>query len=919
MARRHGIGILGVVLASALSAPAMAQRGDSGSITGNVFDQTGAPLKGIRVTISSPTQIGGKKVAYTNDEGAFRFPILEPGEFEVKFEAPKMQTIVQKAKVGINAPVELNPVMDVAQTQVEEVKVVEKAPLVSTSTPNVKEVYDIDFVDQMPHDNRDVIYQQISNYAAGAIKGGRIRGGGGNQTIYMMDGFNMLRQYPTVKASAAYEIQTAGYGADNATAPGGVVNLVTRSGSNKWELEMGVTYDDSRFELLKDGNDAAYPSHFLVVNPTLSGPIVKDRLWFSVNAEFLSRVTGRAPDVERMVPDPLPELRNWHKGTGKVTWQITSRNKVSGVMNWDEWWQYNRTGTLGYNKDSQSEGRSRKYFFGLIWETLLTDSLVFRSQGSYITLANHFFPERCVDEPVDCDHYPQLVIKNPRAQYLQNANVHNRDDVYQFEFINRLEYFVASKAIGEHHFQLKDRAQQHREIFRKAVPGDKLYEYTNTTLPEALTTYYSNDPRSDSGERFGWFNTETNALNNSLSFTDAWRPTRYLTITPGLAYSNVKGTNSQGQTVVEGSAFSPSFSLAWDATHDGRTVLRGSYNKYIDIDVNSGAASPAAHTLGNQVQRKCKWNDANQTYDKECEYSGGASGSTIGLPCGPTGFDSQGNRCQQSLTLPSTYEYTVGGEREVVEGLAISTDFIYRRFENQFEKLETNRIWNSSGTELDKLGGYRNGRATQVSDLETPDGAWRRYIGVTTGFTRREGKMKLHADYTWSRLTGTVLEGTSNQYGDIGPRDVYIFGGVLPDDHRHEIKVNMSYRPLRWLGTSVRYSYYSGLPYSRMFRNTQTGGFDDYRARVGDNPGSNLNDPADDRPLRTPDLHSLNAQIQINFLPLIGQNLEAFMDVLNVLNLRTTTDVAVNDGQDFGVERGRQASLRLRFGARYRY
>ena len=163
-----------------------------------------------------------------------------PGTFSIKAEAPRLRTVVQESlQVGINAPAEVNLVMEVAVNKVEEVKVVEKAPVVSTTTANVKEVFDVDMVDSMPHDNRDVIFQQVTNYTAGAIRGGRIRGGGGSQTIYMMDGFNMLRQFPTVKASAAYEIQTAAYGAENATAPGGVVNLVSRSGSNKFEFELG--------------------------------------------------------------------------------------------------------------------------------------------------------------------------------------------------------------------------------------------------------------------------------------------------------------------------------------------------------------------------------------------------------------------------------------------------------------------------------------------------------------------------------------------------------------------------------------------------------------------------------------------------------------------------------------------------------
>jgi Carboxypeptidase regulatory-like domain len=166
MRAMRALAAIGVL--SALALPARAQNGDSGSIIGYVMDQGGSPVRGVKVTASSATQIGGKKVAYSNDEGAFRFPNLEPGVFEVRAEAPKLRTVVQQnVKVGINAPAELSVVMEVASEKVEEVRVVEKTPLVSTTTSSVKEVYDIDFVDALPHDNRDVIFQQLPNYSAG--------------------------------------------------------------------------------------------------------------------------------------------------------------------------------------------------------------------------------------------------------------------------------------------------------------------------------------------------------------------------------------------------------------------------------------------------------------------------------------------------------------------------------------------------------------------------------------------------------------------------------------------------------------------------------------------------------------------------------------------------------------------------------
>ena len=126
---------------------------------------------------------------------------------------------------------------------------------------------------------------------------------------------------------------------------------------------------------------------------------------------------------------------------------------------------------------------------------------------------------------------------------------------------------------------------------------------------------------------------------------------------------------------------------------------------------------------------------------------------------------------------------------------------------------------------------------------------------------------------------------------------------------------------LPWLSTSWRTSYYSGLPITRRFRNDATSTFVDYKARVGTNPGNDINNPADDRESRLPDFVTVNAQLAFNLLPLVGQNFELFVDALNVLGLRTTTTVEENDGPLYGAvtANGRDGPFRIRFGMRYRY
>ena len=122
-----------------------------------------------------------------------------------------------------------------------------------------------------------------------------------------------------------------------------------------------------------------------------------------------------------------------------------------------------------------------------------------------------------------------------------------------------------------------------------------------------------------------------------------------------------------------------------------------------------------------------------------------------------------------------------------------------------------------------------------------------------------------------------------------------------------------------WLSLGTTYSYSSGAPYDRLFKNAYSGTFQDYRARRGYTPGANLNDPSDDRELRLPDIQRFNVKVQANLEPLLGIKLEPFVDFLNILNLRTVTQVVTEDGMTFGAPRKLSNPMLLRIGARYRY
>ena len=158
-----------------------------------------------------------------------------------------------------------------------------------------------------------------------------------------------------------------------------------------------------------------------------------------------------------------------------------------------------------------------------------------------------------------------------------------------------------------------------------------------------------------------------------------------------------------------------------------------------------------------------------------------------------------------------------------------------------------------------------------------------------------------------------MFNGANNPYGDIPGRDVFL-EGPLPDDRRHDIKASATWAATRWLSMGMRYNYASGFPYNRLYRNEVTGNYENYRALRGINPGTNINDPNDDRDLRYPDTQELNVQVRFAWLPLTGHQLDFYVDALNILNLRTATAYGQNEGQNFGVETGWMAPFRMRLG-----
>ena len=335
--RRHWQHSLTASVALAVSAGAMAQSNSVGSIFGTATEP------GTRVVITN-TGTGAVRAAAVDSNGRFQIPSLPVGTYKVELQ--KDGSVIE-TKDSVFVAVGAGSEVVFGLQNIEQVVVVGGRPAVDVSVADTRTVFTAENLQNVTVKQS---IEEIAMLAPGTVRGdsryntnrgtpsASFGGSGANENAFYINGYAVTDPIKGLGSSSLpfngisqYQLLTGGYGAEFGRSTGGVVNIVTRRGSNNWVsgaqasfTPASLTADSKDLYVPENGtardgqlylNQSRRETDSVFYSAYLGGPIIEDKLFFFVSGELENR-TIKGPQAISARPYsgsfPSEGLTGWH-------------------------------------------------------------------------------------------------------------------------------------------------------------------------------------------------------------------------------------------------------------------------------------------------------------------------------------------------------------------------------------------------------------------------------------------------------------------------------------------------------------------------------------------------------------------------------------------------------------------------------
>jgi outer membrane receptor protein involved in Fe transport len=813
----------------ALSTTALAQ-GNVGTIDGRVLDQSRAAVPGTTVTAKN-LATGLSRSAVVSATGTYRIAALPAGNYDVTATLSGFSTQITKGVVvQVGDTVTVDFAMKVGAVT-ETIEVVGESPLVQATTSDVGQVITEKMVGNIPLNGRK--FQDLSLLVPGTrpsnyydptkTEVGGISYGGltGRSVIINVDGGDnndgvvrgLLQQF-SADAIQEYKVTTQRYSAEYGRSVGGVVNVVTKSGTNDLH---GTLFVFGRNESLnardyfQEQQDTEKPPFKQwQFGGTLGGPIVKDKAHYFLSYERNNRddyanvsTGGLLPADEGNFAQPF---RN-NLLTAKLDFSLNSNNNLSVRYSLED--QKRDHDFIGGNTLASSGATNTNR----IHSAIAKDTTVIGTGkvNELVVLFQHFENNIRAENP----GVPGL----STPDFFYGANLNTPQQTIQKRWQVRDDFsFRKQDWGGDHQFKVG------AEMLRSHYGGffiPTLYGNFNfaTSLGGDINAYLNGIADTFTGSA------GTNAADDNWTYVaayvqDDWKPSPRLTINLGLRYeiqygpySNkydtpalralaAAGYNNQRKT--DTNNIGPRVGFAYDVNGDAKLILRGGYGRYYDeifqnitlyeawsdsrTPLNFVSASPAPFTPNEYA--------ANADAIRESFLDPTFAGQLTRLTA-------------PDLKQPSSDQYNLGVSTQVNRYLAFDVDYVHAVGHDEIHRWRINTPQNLST------------RESPAGVFSPDDGPFNvegnrghsKFDGVYVTAKVRHSRATAIATYAWTKAYNLAND-FNTMPADITNVDFELDWGPTPNDVRNRGTLGAVFELPALFQFSTALQANSGKPYS---------------------------------------------------------------------------------------------------------
>jgi len=609
--------VLAAGLFMAGAAPALGQS-TTGTITGRAVDSSGAILPGVAVSITSPQMIGGAREAVTDSLGTYRFTLVTPGVYQVKFQLASFRALsVDGVVVTANATMTVNAPLQV-ENLAESVTVVSTTPTIDLQSTQVGVNWSEQQMEDLPYGRgirglarlvpglSPTQFDVGGNTVGGSTTtGARSYGRSGGELI-KFDGvvwdqfFGDYNTYDQVQVSAAAK------GAESQS-PGVTLSFLVKSGGNNFsgnylfahqtgDMQGNNVTPELRAQGFDPGNNKF--TRYNDISLDLGGPIIRDKLWFYgaygynysglLIPGFISIASGEQVEYFTRLDNP----------TLKLTYQISRNNKFEITEQLNRKWQpYRNASTFVPMEATQNQIAWTAIGPALKFTRIMNDRMTFDAS---FNRSGYWWPDYAwTDDARTMD----LTTTQTRGAFLEL-----RRDPVRWGYNGTWSWF---KTLGAQNHEIKSGLLGYSStnyVETYGYPNQQIYRYrslpgeTNYFLhPDSVQVFeYPNN--TNAGIKYhSWFANDSVNLSPKLTLNAGLRFDHYSSWLPEQGNPGT-GPFATPRVIPEThgfpvyNAWSPRLSAVYDITGSGRIALKASYGRYSasGSGVNNAAGPVAA-------------------------------------------------------------------------------------------------------------------------------------------------------------------------------------------------------------------------------------------------------------------------------------------------------------------------------------